>query len=130
MVVRSKKFYKIKVSDGTVCKYNYTEYNDFVIERNKLYAFKYNNIVELHPSHRTEIITLKSVGSKYLKNMFYLNSTNEIAGDLVNSSTHNVEFLMALQTKTALENMIILSSKIKTYFKSHLENLLLKRRFF
>ena len=78
----TKKFYRIKVSDGTVSKYNYNGYDDFVIGSNKLYAFKYNNnsnsIVELNPTNGTEIITLKSVGSNYLKNFVFSQNTNTI----------------------------------------------------
>lgn len=78
----TKKFYRIKVSDGTISKYNYNGYDDFVIGGNKLYAFKYNNnnnsIVELNPTNGTEITTLKSVGSNYLKNFVFSQNTNTI----------------------------------------------------
>lgn len=78
----TKKFYRIKVSDGTVSKYNYNGYDDFVIGGNKLYAFKYNNsnnsIVELNPTNGTEITTLKSVGNNYLKNFVFSQNTSTI----------------------------------------------------
>lgn len=78
----TKKFYRIKVSDGTISKYNYNGYDDFVIGGNKLYAFKYNNnnnsIVELDPTTGTEITILKSVGINYLKNFVFSQNTNNI----------------------------------------------------
>ncbi|WBV59894.1 hypothetical protein PFY12_12675 [Chryseobacterium camelliae] len=78
----TKKFYRIKVSDGTISKYNYNGYDDFVIGENKIYAFKYNNnnnsIVELNPINGAEITTLKSVGINYLKNFVFSQNTNTI----------------------------------------------------
>jgi hypothetical protein len=53
------------------------------------YTTNNNQIVELNTLNGNEIKTIKSVGSKYLKNMFYLNSTNEIVGALVNSTIYN-----------------------------------------
>ncbi|WP_336379792.1 hypothetical protein [Chryseobacterium sp. CCNWLW145] len=100
----AKKFYRIKVSDGTISKYNYNGYDDFVIGGNKLYAFKYNNnnnsIVELNPTNGTEITTLKSVGSNYLKNFVFSQTTNTIICEnnttkslyKINTTNGNTEF--------------------------------------
>lgn len=90
----TKSLYTINTTDGSTESFSYFGYDHSAISKNgQLYGFKYtpgnHQIVELNTSNCKEIKTIKSIGSEYLKNMFYLNYTAEIIGDLSDSSAHH-----------------------------------------
>ena len=82
-----KSLYVINITNGSSQNFPYFGYDDMTIANNgKLYAYKYidnsnTSLVEINPGNGAEIQTIKNLGTKYLSNIQYLNSTNEIIGE-------------------------------------------------